>query len=151
MYHFELRPAQSQKWVGPFGKEVEKLFEDFTKSEAFAPVCETVETEKAYVISLDIPGVAQEAIDIEVKEKHLYVTGERKLSEENESVLRSERRYGKFTRVFVLPQNVNTELIEAKFENGVLDIFLPKAEKAQSKKIAIGGQTKNESASTLKN
>lgn len=149
MYQFELRPARSPRWV-PFDKEVEKIFEGFNKTETFAPACEIIEDEKMYLISLDIPGLNEQEIDLEVKENGLIVSGERK-AKEREKVTRSERRYGAFKRVFSLPQNVNSDLIQAKYENGVLEIILPKEEKAQTKKIAISGQTKNDSESSLKN
>jgi HSP20 family protein len=67
------------------------------------------------------------------------VTGERKTTESQDKILRSERKYGKFSRVFSLPQNINSDSIEAKFENGVLEITLPKEEKSTSKKISIAG------------
>lgn len=138
MYHFELKPNRKQNWE----KEIEKIFDVFSRNDYLAPVCEIVDEEKLYSISLDIPGMRQEDLDIEVKDNHLHISGERKFNEKN-TVLRSERRYGKFERVFSLPQNVNADQIEARFENGVLDISLPKEEKSQSKKITITSQLKN--------
>lgn len=143
MYHFELRPQRRQNfWKTPsLEKEVEKLFDVFNSpTDYFAPPCEIVDEEKSYAISLDIPGLKQSEIEIEVKDNRLHVTGERKgrsTEKEQDNVLRSEKRYGKFSRVFTLPQNVNADLIEARFQDGVLDILLPKEEKSQSKKITI--------------
>lgn len=145
MYQFELRPNRKQHWE----KEIEKIFDVFSRNEYFAPVCEIVDEEKLYSISLDIPGMREEDLDIEVKDNHLHITGERKFTDKT-TVLRSERRYGKFERVFSLPQNVNPEQIEARFENGVLDISLPKEEKSQTKKITIGRKPVTET-SQLKN
>lgn len=136
MYHFELtRPQRRNSWE----KELEKFFDVFSKEDYYAPACEIVDEDKSYLVSLDIPGLKQDEIDIEVKDNHLYISGERKMSEttKKESYLRSERRYGKFSRVFSLPQNVNADKIEAKFENGVLDVVLPKEEKSTTKKIKI--------------
>jgi HSP20 family protein len=56
---------------------------------------------------------------------------------ETETVLRQERRFGKFNRIFTLPDNIQEEGILAKFENGVLNITLPKTEKSQSRKVTI--------------
>lgn len=123
MYHFEFRPIRNSA----------KQWENFT------PACEIQDEEKSFGISLDIPGLKQDEIEIEVKDNHLHISGERK--DEGKAV-RSEKRYGKFERVFTLPQNVNTDLIEARFENGVLDILLPKEEKSQAKKITINGLKK---------
>jgi HSP20 family protein len=141
MYNLELKPRRPFWSNTLFDREFDRLFEGTSKQENFfAPACEIVEEEKRYAISMDIPGMSKEDINLEVKENHLYLTGERKWENrsEKENVLRSEKRYGKFSRVFTLPQNVNAEMIEARFENGVLDIFLPKEEKAQTRKITIG-------------
>jgi HSP20 family protein len=138
MYHFEMKPSRNLQWQ----KELERFFDVFSDNEThFAPACEIHDEEKMYSISLDIPGLRQEDIDIEVKDNHLHISGERKYEKKTDknNVLRSERRYGKFSRVFSLPQNVNPEGIEASFENGVLQIMLPKEEKSQTRKIQISG------------
>ena len=156
MYHFELKPARKNNFWSTnaqLEKEVEKLFDVFSTTDYFAPVCEIHDEEKMYSISLDIPGARKEEIELEIKDNRLHVTGERKnaVPMEKENVIRSERRYGKFSRVFSLPQNVNPEAIQAHFENGVLDISLPKEEKSQSKKIAISDWGKKDPPVELKN
>lgn len=145
MYHFELKPAALRHHpVNQWEKEVEKIFDSFTKSHNFTPACEISETEKYYRIGLDVPGLRKEELEIEVKDDRLHISGERKSEEKTEknTVLRSERRYGKFSRAFTLPQHVKTEAIEARFENGVLDILIPKEEKTQAKKITISSWNK---------
>lgn len=143
MYNLELRPNRRHFWNNSslFEKEMDRFFETFAHKgeEIYAPVCEITEQEKAFAISVDVPGMKKEDIDIEVKDNHLYITGERKYESKSEkdNVVRSEKRYGKFSRVFTLPQNVNADGIVAAFENGVLEVTLPKEEKAQSKKINI--------------
>lgn len=150
MYHFDLTPAQRrERW----DNEIEKFFDVFSRRESFAPVCEIHDEDNSYSISLDIPGMKKDEIDIEVKDNHLHVTGERKTEKKSEknNVLRSERTYGKFERVFSLPQNINAEKIEARFENGVLDISLPKEEKSQKRRISISDQGRKEETPQLKN
>jgi HSP20 family protein len=140
MYKIELKPRRQFFGHSFLDRELDKFFEGTTRQEEFfSPSCEIIEEEKRYAISMDIPGMNKEDINLEVKENHLHVTGERtwKSRGENQNVLRSEKRYGKFSRVFTLPQNVNSEMIESRFENGVLEIYLPKEEKAQARKIAI--------------
>lgn len=143
MYNLELRPFRSRHSMwnagGELDKEFEKFFDVFSKTDNFAPVCEILDEEKSFAISLDMPGFGKEDIDIEVKDNHLIVTGERKSASKTEknNVLRSERRYGKYSRVFSLPQNLKIDAIEARYENGVLDIRVPKEEKSQPKKIQI--------------
>jgi HSP20 family protein len=134
MYHFELKPSQ-------IDKEFKRFFDVFSNNDYnFSPACEILDEEKFYSIGLDIPGLRQEDLDIEVKDNHLHISGERKVSTKTnkDNILRSERRYGKFSRVFSLPKNINADSIEARFENGVLEVILPKEEKSQTKKIQIG-------------
>lgn len=149
MYQFELRPFRSN-WnpALEFEKEIEKIFDGLKTGPAFIPACEILDEEKFYTISLDIPGLKKEDIGVEVKDNQLIITGERK--SENKTLLRSERKYGKFSRVFTIPQNVNVDAIMASFEDGVLEITLPKEEKSQPKKITISGRSKEELAPELK-
>ena len=146
MYHFELQPNRKNQWE----RELERLFDVFSKDDYFAPSCEIMDDEKSYKVSLDIPGLTEDEIDIEIKDNRLHVSGERKYAGETtkDYILRSERRYGKFSRVFSLPQNINTDSIEASFQNGVLDITLPKEERSQMKKIKIS-ELKNDTKPDL--
>lgn len=141
MYHFELKPFRNSQWNQSleWEKEVEKIFDAFSKNNNWTPATEVIDEEKAFILSMDIPGLRKDELDIEVKENKLFVSGERKQLERDEksSVMRSEKRYGKFSRAFTLPQNVNTDSIEARFENGVLEIAIPKEEKAQPRKIKL--------------
>jgi HSP20 family protein len=136
MYNLELRTRRTPVWNAVFDKEFDRLFSTIARSEAFSPACEIFDLEKAYGISLDIPGVAQEDISIEVKDRELHISGERRVRSEAEAA-RSEKRYGKFTRVFSLPRDVDADAIEARFENGVLDVQLPKRAETQARKIQI--------------
>lgn len=146
MYHFELKPNHRNHWE----KDLEKFFDVFSKDDQFSPNCEILNLEKAYKVSLDVPGVSRDDLEIEVKDNHLYVSGERKFKGKTDKdyILNSERKYGKFSRIFTLPKNVNPESIEAHFENGVLDLTLPKEEKSQTRKIKIS-DWKNEGTSEI--
>ncbi len=140
MYNLELKPLRRPFW----NSELDKMLDSLTKTEDFyAPACEITDDEKHFTLGIDIPGLKKEDISIEVKENHLYVSGERKFESktEKENVLRTERRYGKFSRVFTLPTNIKADAIEARFENGVLEISIPKEEKAQPRKILISDST----------
>lgn len=139
MFHLEKVKNRDLWNTHLFDRDFDKLFSNFAQTEHHAPACEIVDEEKQYFVSLDVPGLKEEDISIEVKDNHLYVTGERKYESKTErnNVLRTEKRYGKFSRAFTLPQDVNSDAIEAKFSNGVLDITIPKTEKAQARKISI--------------
>lgn len=112
----------------------------------FQPSCDVDETNEHYLISFDMPGLKKEDIKIEVQGNQLIIAGERQhkfKSEDERITLRHERLYGKFERVFTLPLTIHADNIEAQYENGVLNIALPKAEKAKGRTIQI--QTGNES------
>lgn len=153
MYQFELKPFR-KNWnpALEWEKEVEKIFEGHKTQHAFTPACEIIDEEKSYFISLDIPGLKKEDLDIEVRDNHLYISGERKQVErsDKDSLVRTERRYGKFSRIFTVPQNVNADAIMARFEDGVLELTLPKEEKSQPKKITISNWKKEDLSPELK-
>lgn len=132
MMNLQLRTLKHPNWE----REFEHLF-NFAREDQWSPAVEIAEEEKFFAVYLDVPGLKKEEIDIEIKDNRLFVAGERKASVDQEKVLRSERRYGKFSRIFTLPQDVNTDAVEARFEEGVLSVILPKVEKVQPKKITI--------------
>jgi HSP20 family protein len=143
--------------VSEFQKGVTRLFEDLGWSAqaqgqthalakpapseiAFAPACDVEEIDGQYLLSFDLPGVARENIKIELNDRDLAISGEKK--EERKETGKSrrfiERTYGSFYRSFTLPNAMSAEQIHANFENGVLKITIPKTEAAKSKQIPIG-------------
>ncbi len=121
------------------------VFEDFDRivdsflrptyftADNFQPNCDVNEAENHYMISFDMPGVKKDDVKIEMRGNQLVISGERR----NEAKNCSRGSYGKFERAFTLPETVNTEKIEAHYEDGVLNIALPKAEAAKPKAIEI--------------
>ncbi|SFV51026.1 Heat shock protein Hsp20 [hydrothermal vent metagenome] len=103
---------------------------------AFTPSVNTREDEKAYYIEVDLPGVKKEDIKVDIKDNTLTISGERKLKEEvkEEDYYKIETSIGKFTRTFTLPEDADIENIDAKSENGVLEVVIPKVKKEQSVK-----------------
>ena len=106
----------------------------------FAPKVNTREGEFAYHIDVDLPGVKKEDIKIDVKDNMLIVSGERDLKEEvkEEDYYRVETSFGKFSRSFTLPDNIDKENIDASAENGVLEVVVPKLKsKENTRKISV--------------
>lgn len=102
--------------------------------------CDIYEKEGNYNIEVDVPGFDKKDISIECKDGYLTVTAKRESKEENndKNYIRKERSYGEYSRSFYLG-DVNTDLINAKFNNGTLCITVPKEEKHDNKKyIEIG-------------
>lgn len=106
---------------------------------AFAPQVNLAETDDHYEVTVDLPGLKPEDVNLELKEGHLWITGERKeeKEEKDKTFHRVERRYGQFRRVLPLTGAVKEDGIEAHYKDGVLTITLPKAEETKPKKIAI--------------
>ena len=96
-----------------------------------------------YVIALDLPGVAKDAIDIDVERNMLTVKAERRpvVTGEDVQVELSERPLGVFSRQLVLADTLDTERIRADYDAGVLTLRIPIAERAKPRKIAIGGKS----------
>ena len=119
---------------------VQRLFggEGLAKGRFF-PMADLVEGEQAYTLSMDLPGMAAQDVNVEVKDGELWITGERKeeKEEKGKAFHRTERRYGHFQRMFPLPKTVNEENIEACFEQGVLKITVPKTEEAKPRHIEV--------------
>lgn len=107
-----------------------------------APEADVLETEDAIRVVMDAPGMRPDDIELSLENNVLTVSGERhpEWRESEEVRFRwhlAERRYGKFTRSFVLPRDVDADRIEARFENGVLSITVPKSEKVRRRRIEI--------------
>ncbi|MEW2119063.1 Hsp20/alpha crystallin family protein [Streptomyces sp. NPDC005474] len=94
-----------------------------------------------YVIALDLPGVAKDAIDIDVERNMLTVKAERRPVPRADDVQMelSERPLGVFSRQLVLADTLDTEHIEADYDAGVLTLRIPIAERAKPRKVSIGG------------
>jgi HSP20 family protein len=103
------------------------------------PPVDIQETEEAYRLTAELPGLTRDDINITLENNVLRLSGERKLEKDvkKESYHRIERSYGAFSRSFTLPHLVSSEKVQAAFQDGVLTITVPKAEQARPRKIAI--------------
>ncbi len=152
-----LRPFESLR------REVDRLFEDFaggiwrspvgrsffdiepawrTQSVMSAmPAVDVTETDKAYEINAELPGMDEKNIEVKVADDVLTIKGEKReeKEEKNKDYYLSERSFGSFQRSFQVPNGVDTDKIEASFKNGVLTVTLPKSTEAQraEKKITV--------------
>lgn len=104
----------------------------------FAPT-DVSEDENSLRISMELPGVDPDDVRLSLENNVLTIRGEKKQQNEesNERVHRFERTYGMFERTFVLPNTVDPERIEARYENGVLLVTIPKAERAKPREIRV--------------
>jgi len=112
----------------------------FDEDRVLVPSVDVEETDDHYIMSFDMPGLDKDNIDIEVQGHQLMISGERKQERENGDARSrlQERRYGKFERVFTLPDDIRTDEIEAQYRNGVLSVAVPKSAESKRQKIKIG-------------
>jgi len=95
------------------------------------------ETDDAYVVELDLPGVRPEDISVEVRENELRVSGEIKEKERKGILRRQTRRVGQFEQIVALPSDVEPEQVEARLVNGVLTVRLGKSRARQARRVEI--------------
>lgn len=104
---------------------------------SWSPAVDIHEDQNSYQLSIDLPGVKPEDIEVTTHNNVLSIRGTRKLVNEDKEQKRSERVYGEFLREFSMPENADLDRIEAKTNHGVLDLNVPKIPKAEPKRITV--------------
>ena len=106
---------------------------------AWAPALDISERKDAYLVTVELPGLTPEDLDITMEDGLLTIQGERQFTSESseQQFHRVERRYGAFRRSITLPAHVMAEGLEATVDNGVLQILVPKMEEATPKRIQV--------------
>ena len=127
-------------------KEMEDLKERFwagdegwLKGPEFLPTTDFVEAENQFEVTVDLPGLKPEEVNVELRDGDLCISGKRdeEKEEKDKTYHRIERRHGEFRRVISMPSAIHEEGIEAKFEDGVLKVIVPKTEEAKPKHIEV--------------
>lgn len=144
---FELAPWRPFKELSTLRDEMDMLWDRFLGEwpplepvrRQWAPSLDVSETENNIVVKAEVPGLESKDIDISLTGGVLTIKGEKKQEKEekDENYHRIERRYGTFTRTVRVPQEVQSDKIEATCKNGVLKITLAKSEEAKKKEIKI--------------
>lgn len=131
---------------------VDRLFDDTVRSffgdwdeengnvTGFPLPLDVVELDNAYHVTADLPGVNLDNIDVRIEDGVLTINAEVQrdmIEHESARSLITERRYGQFTRSIRLPQQIDSDAVEANYENGVLTLELPKTPESQPKQIAV--------------
>jgi HSP20 family protein len=143
------RRSSPERWRGwprefwdPFGEFAQlwnrmgQIFESGGRGgpEAWLPAVETEETDDAYVVRAELPGLKRDDVDIELRGNELRITGE--VTEET-SGKTLRHRQGKFAYRATLPADADADKVDAQLADGILTVRLPKATKAQTRKIEI--------------
>lgn len=129
----------------PFFRFVDSMLRDGWTGEgaestgAWTPSVDVRETEDAYIVTAELPGLNKDDVEVRVEDNVLSLRGERRFeNEENrDSYRRIERAYGSFHRSFSLPTHIDSAKVKAGFENGLLTLTVPKAETAKARTIKI--------------
>ena len=124
-----------------FGNGLRAVDEDAAVECNWTPAIDVREVDNGYVLRADLPGVRRDDVDITMDRNVLTIRGKREVAgnEDGGKVLRSERISGSYCRRLTLPATIDRDAISAKYENGVLEVVLPRAAAAQPHKIAVGG------------
>ena len=124
--------------------EFNRFFEDFglgsaVAQEDFSPAMDIRETDEAYIVEADVPGIKREDVKIEINDDVLTIKGERKVEQEEnkKDYRRIERQYGSFRRSVSIPSGIQHDAVEAKFDDGVLRVTLPKREDTKPRRIEV--------------
>jgi HSP20 family protein len=157
MANRDLTPSTGGRGMAPFGRdpftsfrrEMDRLFDDFlapAESRSFAaagpragamlwPSVDVRETDQAYVVTAELPGLEQKDIELNLRDNVLTVSGEKRQEKSDGDNGRSyiERTYGRFERVIPLAADVDADRVEATFKNGILTVTVPKNAQAQDK------------------
>lgn len=139
----EMEKWFEQLWMRPFSLFSSPLWSGtrLSELEELSPSVDIYEEGKELVMKADLPGASKDDVQVNITDNYLTITGEKKKEEkvEREHFYRYERSRGTFCRRFELPEELDTDKVKAHFENGVLEIRIPKSEEAvkKSKKITI--------------
>ena len=124
-----------------FGRPVGSATVDqqMLKGADWTPSVDVSETDKAYVIKAEIPEVKKEDVKVTIDDGMLTIQGERKMEKEEKGKKfhRIERSYGSFVRSFRLPDGVDESKVKAEFKDGMINVTLPKSEKAKKKAVEV--------------
>jgi HSP20 family protein len=142
------------RFLSPF-EEMERWFDEFFRrpfsafpslwrrplplEEEVFPSVDIYEEGNDLVLKAEVPGIKKEDLEVKITEDTITIAGEKKKEEkvEKKDYYRIERSYGSFSRSFSLPSDLEVEKAKAKFENGILELRIPKSEKAKKKEIKI--------------
>jgi HSP20 family protein len=125
-------------WSDPFAPFLTQL----TRGAAFTPAADVLVRDGDMLLSMDVPGLTADDLEIEFVDGYLTVRGERRRPDVDEGTqwMHTERAFGRFERAIALPEGVDPEGITATVDNGVLSLTVPKPSRLQPKTIAIGGE-----------
>jgi HSP20 family protein len=124
----------------------EPLVSQMTRPPAFMPVADVAVSDGDLVLTMDVPGLTEDDLSIELADGYLVVRGERKMPAMSDDVnlAHRERSFGKFERRLKVPDGIDAEAITASMDHGVLSLIVPKPERMKPKTISIASSSGSE-------
>jgi HSP20 family protein len=115
---------------------------DASLAGAFSPALDVEESDEAFTLHVELPGVSPDQVDVSIEENVLTIAGARDFysDKESEGFRRIERRFGRFHRAVRLPDRVDPDKVEAAYRDGLLTVTVPKAESAKPRRIQVSAQ-----------
>ena len=101
------------------------------------PTVDILENDHSFMVRTELPGVEKDDVKVHINNGVLTIKGEKKVESKDDKRHRVECAYGSFVRSFTLPQDVDIEKVEAAYKNGILNLTIPKQEKAKPKQIEV--------------
>jgi len=132
----------------PFSNELHRLFNTLFEEgqpQRWVPAMDLVEADDHFMLKADLPGLAEDDVNIEIRDSSLTISGERKAEHESRERgwYRVERSFGRFSRSLTLPEGVDPDGVEATFDKGVLEVRIPKPEQRKPRRVAIRASNGN--------
>jgi HSP20 family protein len=132
-------------------REMDRLFDTVDNSgqeaASWVPPMDVVEQGDEIRCTLEVPGLAQKDLDIRVEDTLVTISGEKRFEQNQNDKAAGfqhfERRYGRFERSFTIPKSVDADRVSARYDNGVLTVVLPKAERSKPRRIQIDTGAEN--------
>ena len=131
------RPREFENLYTEMDRLAQSVFGGFTGGAAWLPAADIVETDSAYIVEVELPGVRREDIDVALNGNELVVTGEAKERKREGLFRRRTRRVGEFEFRVTLPGDLRDGDIEASLAHGVLSVQVPKAQSTKPNKITV--------------
>lgn len=145
-----VRWQPAREWSA-FGADVDRFFDTFFQTRGgdagghrrWVPAMDLVETDDSLVLKADLPGLSEEDVTVEVDDNVLTVSGERRAEHERkeDGYHRIERSFGHFSRSVTVPEGIDEDKVTASFNDGVLEVRIPKPEERRPTRISIGRGT----------
>jgi len=140
-----------EQWQDPFAQMMlmreqmdRNMRQAFADTAVFSPRMDMKQTDKGYIITMDIPGMDRDKINVEIKDGALVISGERQSETQDkkyDQYYRQERSFGTFMQSIPLPEDARTDQIDAKYKNGVLTVTVARMKKeekrSESEKIMV--------------